>query len=665
MTAQPSTTFLVYGTDTPPATPRPLRAGPLTLDYDQGDLRALKLEGREVIRRVGGAVRDRNWGTVPGVLLEEQFEISASAFRIRYVSEHRQGEIHFVWHADLIGEADGSLRFEFEGVAKSTFLRNRIGLFVLHPIPECAGALVSATGAGDHVRELQFPVTVSAAQPMVGFENLDILAHEVSAGIWAEVRFWGDVFETEDQRNWIDASFKTYGTPLRLPFPVEVPAGTRIRQGVEIRLTDRREASRKQASAEVINTKSPEQVKPSAAAEGVLAQPLSVSIGLPTDTWSRLPDLGLGAASHGQPLTQVEVSRLAALNVGHLRAEVKLADPAWRPAFLAAARSANALGLPLELAVHLPGDGRAAELQELRRELTRLRADVSRVLALQSGQLSTTTTALETARECLGDLEVPIGVGTAADLYLLNLQRPPAGADYVGWSMNPQVHARDTRSLLETPLAAGTQVASVRKYFPGAPLVVSPITLRPRFNPVATGPEPEAVPGELPPQVDPRQLSLVGAAWTVAMLAALAPSGVESLTFFETTGWLGVMEMASGPPLPERFPSFAGGVFPVWHVFAALQGFRSVAAVPVGDPRSVAAFAVTERSGRKRLVLANLTAAAVNVSFGSMAGTARLLDGSAVAEAMQMPEAWWRQAAPPLSGTLPLSAYAVAFVDVT
>ena len=647
MSAQPSKTFLVHGTDTPPAAPRVLRAGPLTLDYDHGDLRNVKLGGREILRRLGGAVRDRNWGTVPGVLSEEQFEVSDSAFRIRYVCEHRQGDIHFVWHADLTGGADGSLRFEFEGVAKSTFLRNRIGLFVLHPIPECAGALVSATGAGDHVRELQFPVTVSAEQPMVGFENLDNLAHEVGAGIWAEVRFWGDVFETEDQRNWIDASFKTYGTPLGLLFPVEVPAGTSIRQGVEIRLDDRHEARRERASVEVAKTKSP------------------VSIGLPTDTWVRLPDLGLGTARHGQPLTQVEVTRLAALNVGHLHAEVKLADPAWRPAFLAAARSANALGLPLELAVHLPADGRTTELQELRRELTRLRADVSRVLALQSGQLSTTTAALETVREYLGDLEVPIGVGTAADLYLLNLQRPPAGADYIGWSMNPQVHARDTRSLLETPLAAAAQVASVGTYFPETPLVVSPITLRPRFNPVATVPETDAVPGGLPPQVDPRQLSLVGAAWTVAMLAALAPSGVESLTFFETTGWLGVMETAAGSPLPERFPSFAGGVFPVWHVFAALQGFRSMTVVPVGDPRLVAAFAVSDRSGRKRLLLAKLTPAPVTVSFGTMAGTVRLLDGSVVADAMRSPEAWWRQAAPPLSRTLSLSAHAVAFVDVT
>ena len=34
----------------------------------------------------------------------------------------------------------------------------------------------------------------------------------------------------EDQRNWTDASFKTYSTPLELPFPVELSAGEQIRQ---------------------------------------------------------------------------------------------------------------------------------------------------------------------------------------------------------------------------------------------------------------------------------------------------------------------------------------------------------------------------------------------------------------------------------------------------
>ena len=34
--------------------------------------------------------------------------------------------------------------------------------------------------------------------------------------------FNGETFEMEDQRNWTDASFKTYCTPLSLPYPIKI-----------------------------------------------------------------------------------------------------------------------------------------------------------------------------------------------------------------------------------------------------------------------------------------------------------------------------------------------------------------------------------------------------------------------------------------------------------
>ena len=74
---------------------------------------------------------------------------------------------------------------------------------------------------------------------------LDAEAEEVGAQLarqlvphaaTAEVRFEGDVFEMEDQRNWTDASYKTYCTPLDISYPVEVEKGTKISQKVAIRL---------------------------------------------------------------------------------------------------------------------------------------------------------------------------------------------------------------------------------------------------------------------------------------------------------------------------------------------------------------------------------------------------------------------------------------------
>ena len=48
--------------------PIPLRAGPLTLAFDRGELRWIRLGDREVLHGVYAAVRTPEWATVPAVL---------------------------------------------------------------------------------------------------------------------------------------------------------------------------------------------------------------------------------------------------------------------------------------------------------------------------------------------------------------------------------------------------------------------------------------------------------------------------------------------------------------------------------------------------------------------------------------------------------------------
>ena len=96
---------------------RVLRAGPLSVIFDAGDLRYIKLGEREVIRRIYAAVRDRNWGTVPAEISELKTQMAEDHFRITYTSTHRQGEIHFEWQAVIVGETDGSIHFTFDGEA--------------------------------------------------------------------------------------------------------------------------------------------------------------------------------------------------------------------------------------------------------------------------------------------------------------------------------------------------------------------------------------------------------------------------------------------------------------------------------------------------------------------------------------------------------------------
>lgn len=636
----PPPSFLRHGSAGPLPERRPLRAGPLSLVLEAGDVRGVKLRGREVIRRIYGAVRDRDWGTVRGEISDFRLAATAAEFRAAYTSVHREGEIHFVWQAEITGRADGTIRFSFDGEARSAFRRNRIGLCVLHPLRECAGARVRTRHIDGTAAWRRFPELIAAEQPIAGFSGLRALAHEVEPGWWAELAFAGEVFETEDQRNWIDASFKTYGTPLSLPRPVEVAAGSRVRQTVWLRLRPAPAifAARGGAAGPALRPR----VEAPPPLPGTERPATTVRLG--GAVLGRLPGLGLGMASHGRPLGPREVKRLSALGPAHLRADLRLARPAWRDSLRLAARDALELGAALELALHLPAD-QPGDLAPVAEELARLRADPIRALILRDGQPATTAADLAAARAALADCGAAVGAGTHADLYQLNLQRPPAGADFIAWSMNPQVHADDLTSIAETPEAAAQQVRSARRYFGGVPLVVSPITLRPRCNPMAADPEAAPPRAGLPPQVDPRQMSLFGAAWTLAMLAALAPAGVEALTFFETTGWRGVMETETGPPLPAAFPSVPGGVFPLYQVLAGVADWAGGEVLEVGtEPDSGVAALALRRHGRMALWLASLTPEAREVRLLDLPGPARArrLDETNVLAAMADPEAFRR-----------------------
>jgi hypothetical protein len=271
--------------------------------------------------------------------------------------------------------------------------------------------------------------------------------------------------------------------------------------------------------------------------------------------------------------------------------------------------------------------------------------------------------------------EVPVGGGSDANFCELNREQAlgrfaPAEADFIFWSINPQVHATDDWSVMETLEAQAATVKSARGFAGDKPLVVSPVTLKQRINPVATGPEPAVLPGELPRPVDPRQRTLFGAAWTLGSLAALATAGVDSLTFYETTGWRGVMEKEAGSPLPQKFPSVAGEVFPVFHVLAAVAGFDLVA--PVAGVSRQASLALRHAPDGSRLLLANLTGEPLEIRLASSSAVirARVLDETNLSAARRQPEGFLAQTrripvTAPGWVRLALKAHAFACLDLT
>ena len=163
------------------------------------------------------------FATRTGILSNRAWRLSESSkgkIRSPCILAHitRSEPISFSWKGTIEGRG-GVLEFTFDGRAKKAFLRNRIGICVLHPIIECAGKPCRVRHSDGAWKEQSFPRFISPHQP---FKDIRALSWSPSDRVQANIELEGEVFEMEDQRNWTDASFKTYSTPLELPFPVQV-----------------------------------------------------------------------------------------------------------------------------------------------------------------------------------------------------------------------------------------------------------------------------------------------------------------------------------------------------------------------------------------------------------------------------------------------------------
>jgi len=309
---------LLYGQKIALPKPLNLRAGPLRLFYEAGDLRYIKFGEKELVRRWYTAVRDRNWGTVPPVLSRPKMKLEPERFEISYQAEHQQAEIDFGWQGRITGDNTGEIIFTLDGVARSTFLRARIGFCLLHPM-QCAGDPCEVTHPdGTKVRG-RFPRSISPEAPFVEIKRL---AQRVRPGLWMILEFKGDIFEMEDQRNWGDASYKTFCTPLRLPYPAEIPKGAKIRQSIALTLDGR-------------ITGKPKLSQPRPCFEMTARRARGIS------------KIGLGVPIELSAPDQRETALLQALNLSHLRLDLSLENNAWPSRLREAAHQAASLNVSL------------------------------------------------------------------------------------------------------------------------------------------------------------------------------------------------------------------------------------------------------------------------------------------------------------------------------
>lgn len=653
---------LLYGSDTPPPQRTALRAGPLSIVFEaSGDLRYIRLGDCELIRRIYVAVRDPRWRTIPGIVSNLHVQTAEDAFEIRFDVEHRQDPIHFTWSAAIRGTADGTVRFAMDGVARTTFMTNRVGLCLLHPAPAAADTPLRITRPDGSTEQGLFPLHVRPHQP---FTDIAAIEHEVSPALWARVQLDGDVFEMEDQRNWTDGSYKTYSGPLSRPIPAQITQGTLVRQSATLSLVPTQPPD----SAGFVPTK-----------PALGDRPVTFA---PTDAPAQpLPAIGLGMAGHGQELGSREIYRLRRMGIAHLRLDLHLSDPATVASLQRATYDSKIVGVPLEMALYV-SDQAEAELSELLRYLNRLQPDVRRWLIFHENESVTSPRWVSLARQILRDHDwtAQFGGGTDQDFVALNRNRPAAGDDggafdLLSYTMTPQVHTTDNGGLIESLGAQGATLQTARNFAGGRPLVISPITLKRRRKPVPAdiGPGRDAGPvSELPADVDPRQMSLFAAGWTIGSIAAIAQvGGASSLTYFQTTGWCGVMDTQAGSPLPDRFPAVPGGVFPLYHAIADIGALAGGQVVPATSSDPLRLVGITlQRGPQKRLMVANLSDAPLDVVVQRMWSTVSLrqLDEHSAQHAMTDPETFRNQRGQrllPRNGQLELNLppLAIATID--
>ena len=602
-----------------------LHAGPVSVILDGTDLRHVHVGDVELVQRVYVALRDAPWNTIPATTADWVVAAGPDSFRVTFSASHRHAEIGFDWTGTITGTPDGVIRYELDGVCRGVFEYSKIGFNVHHALSGTIGRPYRAQTESGELRGV-LPRDIDPQRIANGtltgmFAPYSEIAIEVVDGIDAITALEGDLLELQDHRNWTDGNFKSYATPLALGFPFTSTDGQRIRQVVTVRFGG----------------------SPPPAVE---RDPV-VAVGGSTGRW--LPALGLGMPSHQGELTARQADLLGDLALDHLRVDVPLRPGAWEADLDRAAGDARTLGAALELAVSA-NESSGGQLDLLAAWLRETDVAAARVLvyALAEGFsafVSTTPAPIvRLVREALEPVIGPVvfAGGTNQNFSDINRARPTDPV-LTGLCMSacPTVHAADDRSIVENLAGLAEMVRFAGEIAAPRTVHVSPITIATRFGPYPGGPSSE---GDLPAPVDVRQASLLGAAWTVGAIGALAASGAGSATFYETTGWRGVLELGSGSPMPERFPSVPGQVFPLYHVFADVADWKAgiVHELVLSDPLRAIGLAV-EVDGSLGVLVANVTPEPQRVLVSGLGGTnarVRILDEASAVVALTDPGAF-------------------------
>lgn len=522
----PDDSLIRFGTAEPATPSREVRLGALAFRLEGGNLRSLCWKGTEAVRGLSAPIRDESRGTLSETDATEEVHETADRFLLRRRFRAAEGALE----GELAIDADAEGRVEARVTLRA--LRdihvNRAGFCLLHPLQGVAGEPLLVTHADGREEEAAFPAAISPSQPVVDIHRL---RHRVGS-VDVEIAFEGETFEMEDQRNWADASFKTYCRPLSLPRPYGIGAGETVTQGVIVTLRDAAGRSVAAAAAPPSGVPMPEVL--------LAAEPGWLAPGMP------FPAAGL----------------LLRLRAGEEAGEATLEE-------VTATLSGGGL---LDLEVVLPEGVEPGEaLDAMGRRLALRGLHPRHVIALpetflrsyqptdaRPGEPGPEACAVAARRAFP---EARIGWGMLTLFTELN-RHPGAGdvGDYVTHGSSAIVHAADDASVLETLEALPQVFADARTIAGARALRLGLVSIGMRSNPYGAGLAGNPGLGRRTmTDRDPRQRGLLGAAYAIGAAAAAAAAGAEALALAAPAGPFGILEAD-------------GAARPILHAMAALHG---------------------------------------------------------------------------------------------
>ncbi|MDB6053424.1 MAG: hypothetical protein JWN25_947 [Verrucomicrobiales bacterium] len=202
--------------------PTALKAGQLTAEFfrQTGWLRYIRIGDHELARAIYPTLRGTNWETISFQVRVISEEIEENAFSLQIQGESAHPDLQLKWTARISGAPNSVITYEMEWMSEEDLRVNRIGLCVLHPASECVAKACRITGMEGKEVPAQFPGSIKA-DPIFD-RPFQKISYEVGPAVKGEIVFEGGPFETEDQRNWGDASFKSYTPPSADPKPFKV-----------------------------------------------------------------------------------------------------------------------------------------------------------------------------------------------------------------------------------------------------------------------------------------------------------------------------------------------------------------------------------------------------------------------------------------------------------